>query len=133
MKPLYSSATRIAFRGKHSFFLYGKPLSSLKAFCSVGPHTIEETRKIEMVQICATRWTLNNYARTTCVTSLLSQLSWQTLEERRSVARLVLFYKIINGLVAVPLPDYIQPTHRISRYCHPMTFRQIHTGKDNYK
>ena len=43
------------------------------------------------------------------------------------------FYKIVNGLVAVPLPDYIQPTHRISRFCHSMTFRQIHTGKDYYK
>ena len=55
------------------------------------------------------------------------------LEERRSVACLCLFYKIVNGLVAVPLPDYMQPTHRISRYCHSMTFRQIHTGKDYYK
>ena len=79
------------------------------------------------------RWTLNDYARTTSVTSLQSQLNWQTLEERRSVARLCLFYKIVNGLVAVPLPDYMQPTHRISRYCHSMTFRQIHTGKDYYK
>ena len=64
---------------------------------------------------------------------LLSQLNWQILEERRSVARLCLFYKIINDLMAVPLPDYIQPIHRISRYCHSMTFRQIHTGKDRFK
>ena len=49
------------------------------------------------------------------------------------MACLCLFYKVVNGLVAVPLPDYIQPTHRISRYCHSMTFRQIHTDKDSYK
>ena len=94
------------------------------------PHTDELTNKVEIVQRRAAQWTLHDYARTTSVTSLLSQLNWHTLEERRSVARLCLFYKIINGLVAMPLPDYIQPTHRISRYCHSMTFRQIHTGKD---
>ena len=97
------------------------------------PHTKDKNHKVEMVQRRAARLTLNDYARITSVTSLQSQLNWQTLEERRSVACLCLFYKIVNGLVAVPLPDYMQPTHRISRYCHSMTFRQIHTGKDYYK
>ena len=86
-----------------------------------------------MVQRRAARWTLSDNARTTSVTSLQSQLNWQTIEERRSMARLCLFYKIVNGLVAVPLPDYMQPTHRTSRYCHSMTFRQIQTRKDYYK
>ena len=94
------------------------------------PHTQQFTHKIEMVQTRAARWTMNDYARTTSVTSLLHQLGWQTLEERRSVARLCLFYKIVNGLLAVSLPEYIQPTHKISRYCHSIAFRQIHTGKD---
>ena len=97
------------------------------------PNTKENKGKLEMVQRRAARWTLNDYASTTSVTSLMAQLGWQTLEQRRSVARLCLFYKIVNGLVAVPLPDYIQPAHRISRFCHSMTFRQIHTGKDYYK
>ena len=89
------------------------------------PHTIDKAHIVEMVQRRAALWTLNDYARTTSVTSLQSQLNWQTLEERRSVVRLCLFYKIVNGLVAVPLPDYMQPTHRISRYCHSMTFRLL--------
>ena len=55
------------------------------------PHTDELTNKVEMVQRRAARWTLHDYARTISVTSLLSQLNWQTLEERRSVARLCLF------------------------------------------
>ena len=97
------------------------------------PHVKEQIKKIEMVQRRAARWTLNDYARSSSVTQMLNQLNWQTLEERGSVARLCLFYKIVNGLVAVPIPDYIQPSHRISRYCHSMTFRQIHTGKDYYK
>ena len=97
------------------------------------PHTQQYTHKIEMVQRHAARWTMNDYARTTSVTSLLHQLGWQTLEERQSVAHICLFYKTVNSLMAVPLPKYIQPTHRIPRYCHSMTFRQIDTGKDSYK
>ena len=99
-------------------------------FSSEGPHSKDKTHKVEMVQRRAARWTLSDYARATSVTSLQTQLNWQTLEERRYVARLCLFYKIVNDLLAVPLPVYMQPTHRISRYCYYMTFRQIHTGKD---
>ena len=87
------------------------------------PRTKENAHKQEMVQRRTARWTTNDYPRTTSATSLLHQLDWQILEERRSVACLCLFYKVINSIVAVPLPDYIQPTHRISRYCHSMTFR----------
>ena len=74
------------------------------------PHTKDKTHKVEKAQRCAARWTLSDYARTASVTSLQSQLNWQTLEERRSVARLCLFYKIVNGLVAVSLPDYAAHT-----------------------
>ena len=64
---------------------------------------------------------------------MLDQLSRRTLEQRRADARLCLFYKMIHGIVAVPLPDYVQPTHRVSRYCHSMTFRQIHTNRNYHK
>ena len=97
------------------------------------PNTKDKTHKVEMVQKRAAQWTLRDHGRTTSVTSLQSQLNWQTLEERRSMARPCLFYKIVNGLVAVPLPDYMQHIHRISRYCHSMTFHQTHTDKDYYK
>ena len=53
------------------------------AFTIWDPHTNENTYKIEMVQRCAACWTMNDYARTTSITSLLQQLGWQTLEERR--------------------------------------------------
>ena len=44
-----------------------------------------------------------------------------------------LFYKIVNNMVAVPLPDYIQPNPRSSRRGHSRTFCQLHTAKDYYK
>ena len=55
------------------------------------------------------------------------------MDQRRADARLCLFFKILHGLVAVPLPDYIQHSTRISRYCHSMTFRQVSTSTDYYK
>ena len=39
------------------------------------PHTKDKTHKVEMVQRRAARWSLNDYIRTTSVTSLPSQLN----------------------------------------------------------
>ena len=46
---------------------------------------------------------------------------------------LCLVCKIVYGLVAVSLPDHVQHNNRISRYCHPMTCRQVSTSRDYYK
>ena len=97
------------------------------------PHTDDKTLQLEKIQRRAARWTTSNYDYRSSVTAMLDQLGWRSLAQRRVDARLCLFYKIVHGLVAVPLPDYIIPTHRVSRYCHSMTFRQIHTGTNYYK
>ena len=47
-------------------------------------------------------------------------------------SRLCLFNKIVNSMVAVSLPDYIQPNPRTSRRGHSRTFCQFHTAKENY-
>ena len=77
------------------------------------PHTEEKTHKIEMVQRPAARWTTNDKKRTTSVSSFLYRLNWQSLEQRRSVTHLCLFYKIVYRLVALPLPHYIEPVVRL--------------------
>ena len=43
------------------------------------------------------------------VTHLLQQLNWPTLQERRAQAKVVMFYKIVNNLVAIPAPTVRQP------------------------
>ena len=97
------------------------------------PHTKEHISKIEMVQRWAARWTFGNFDNRASVTEMLNKLGWRTLEQRRADARLCRFYKIVYGLVAVPLPNYVQYNIRISRYCHSMTFRQVSTSTDYYK
>ena len=92
------------------------------------PHTKERISKIEMVQRRAARSTLRNFDHQASVTEMINKLGWRTLEQRRADAHLCLFYKIVYGLVAVPLPDHVQYSHRISRYCYSMTFRQVYTS-----
>ena len=78
------------------------------------PSTIDKTCKLEKIQRRAARWTTSNYDTRSSVSAMLSQLGWRT---RAKTGR----YKVVYGNVAVPLPNYVQPTHRASRYCHSMT------------
>ena len=89
--------------------------------------------QIEQVQLRSARWTASNLDRQSSVTEMVKQLGWRSLDQGRAYARLCLFYKVIHGLVAVPLPNYIHYSNRISRYCHSMTFRQFSTSTDYYK
>ena len=97
------------------------------------PHNKGRISQIEQVQGRAARWTVNNFERQASVTRIVQDLGWRTLDQRRADAHLCLFYKIVHGLVAVPLPEYIQYSNRVSRYCHSMTFRQVSTTTDYYK
>ena len=95
--------------------------------------TKDTISQIEKVQRRAARWTISNYDYRSSVTSMIENLGWRTLDQRRSDARLCLFYRIVYGLVAVPIPDYIQPKTWTSKNFHSMTFRQIHTHRNFYK
>ena len=96
---------------------FGTPTPRNKAF------------QLEKLQRRAARSTTSNYDYRSSVTAMLDELGWTTLEEKRAYARLCLFYKIVHGPVAVPLPDYIHITHRVVRYYYSMTFRQISTTR----
>ncbi|XP_072033974.1 uncharacterized protein [Amphiura filiformis] len=80
----------------------------LEYSCSVwDPHTDHLTKKLEMVQRRAARFTLNKYRRTDSVTAMLKTLSWPTLAERRRNARLSMFYKIHHDHVAVDPSQFV--------------------------
>ena len=44
---------------------------------------------------------------------MIGKRRWHTLEQRRIDSRLVLFYKIVYGYVAIPLPSYVIPPTRL--------------------
>ena len=59
-------------------------------------------RKIERVQGRVAKFVKSRYSRYSSVSDMLDVLGWTPLSQRRQEARLILFYKIINGLAQVP-------------------------------
>ena len=69
-----------------------------------------------MVQRRAARYVSNRFHYTSLVSSMLDELKWATLEERRRKASLlVLMYKIVNGLVKIDATDRQIKPSRLSR------------------
>ena len=70
------------------------------------PQQVTQKRQIEQVQRNAARFVSNkpfNYQNPTSITSMIQQLNWPTLEARRRSSDLVLMYKVVHNLVAVPI------------------------------
>ena len=119
----YSSIREVAYKTLVRLILeYSSPVWS--------PHTKSNIHKIKMVQRRAARWTLCRFSSYDSVSVILGDLGWRSLD-----SRLCLFYKIVHGLVAVPLPPYVVHTLVFTRHSasHPLAFRQIYTVADYYK
>ena len=55
----------------------------------------------------------------------LIYLGWTPLYQKRQEARLILFYKIINGMAQVPFKGVLVEAYKGTRRKHSMKFRQI--------
>ena len=68
------------------------------------PHTQDNINKLEKVQRRAARFTTNTYTRESSVTTLLQNLKWTPLSERRARSKSTLFYKYkaLHGEIHVP-------------------------------
>ena len=62
---------------------------------------------------------------------MLDELGWPPLFKRRQEARLILFYKIINGLAQVPFVPI--EAYKVTRRKHNMKFRQIGHTTSQYE
>ena len=76
---------------------------------------------------------MSDYSPYSSVSDLLGRLGWRTLQQRRADSRLVLFYKIVHGLVVIPLPTYVIPFNHYSRTTHSLAFRQLYARTDYNK
>ena len=65
------------------------------------PHTKKCIERLEGVQRKAARFVMNDWNRTSSVTTMLSTLGWDTLEERRARMRITTMYNIIHGDIAI--------------------------------
>ena len=102
----------------------------LEYSCSVwDPHQSQHIHKLEMVQRRAARFVCNNYHNTSSVTDMVNTLQWPPLADRRLKSRLVIFYKIVHCLIAVPANHILIPTDSRTRHSHSLSYRHLQTTK----
>ena len=98
------------------------------------PHLQKHQQDIEGIQRRAARFVKGCYKyEPGTVTNLLKELNWPSLEMRRKIARLIIFYKIVNGLISIELPPYIQKPTRVTRSYHPKRFINMSSSSNTYK
>ena len=88
------------------------------------PYKKRDIDALEMVQRRAARFTKGDYNTTSSVTTMLAELGWKNLADRRRDLRLALLYKIVHGHVAVPT-DSLNLTLKDTRTRanHPFAYR----------
>ena len=86
---------------------------------------------LEAVQRRAARYVCNNHQRTASVTDMMEKLGWDSLEERRLRMKIILLFKILHKMIAIP-DNQLVPTTTTTRG-HNMKLRQIPTRTNYYK
>ena len=98
------------------------------------PHTPKHCHDIEGVQRRAARFVKNCYVwEPGTVTNLLNDLNWYSLELRRKITRLTTMYKIVNGKIAVNIPEYIVGPTRVTCSYHSSKCINIGSNSNTYK
>jgi ribonuclease P/MRP protein subunit RPP40 len=95
------------------------------------PQQKTQVSQIEQIQRNAARFVLGkpfNYQNPSSVTSMIQELNWPSLEKRRYNADLVLMYKVVHKLVAVPTSILPVPSAR-----HEMKFIPYHCKINAYQ
>ena len=86
------------------------------------PYQTYNSDKVERVQRRAARYVKSRYSR---YSDMLNVLGRMPLSQRRQEARIILFYKIINGLAQVPFEGVFVKAYKGTTRKHNIKFRQI--------
>ena len=75
------------------------------------PYHEADIKALEQVQRRAARYVYNDYTSRTpgCVTDMVNELGWESLQDRRQISRLCLLYKSHHGLVDIDKTAYLKP------------------------
>ena len=97
---------------------------SLEYACSVwDPYFAEDINKLESIQRRAARYVTGRQTNTSSVSDMIQHINWRSLSDRRTDARLTMFYKIVHNKVAIPKTDRLIPPLRLSRNMHEHSFQ----------
>lgn len=99
------------------------------------PYRQTHINQLEAIQRKAARFATKCYSRKPgCVTAALQHLKWNTLEERRRIARLSLLHKGTINQAAITVPPYIQTQqHLNTRRSHHLKYIPPQPRTDIYK
>ena len=108
------------------------------ASCAWDPFTDCNIRKLESVQHKAgrfQRFVSRNYNWDESGASIVEDLGWKTLEQRRKEHRLKMMFKVASGQSGLPMSRYLdQETSRTTRHClHEKCFVPPHCRTDTYR
>ena len=97
------------------------------------PHFKQDITNLEKVQRRGARFVTGNHSYRDSVTSMLDHLDWPPLQNRRRNRRLTTFYKAVNDMSPVTIPDYVmRPVRHITR-THNQAFIEIRANCEQYK
>ena len=99
------------------------------------PHTEVNVRRLASVQMRAARYVCNRWHNTSSVSTMLHELSRESLARRRERARLCMIYKVVHGLVDIPwLQNKILiPNPQCTRGFHSWKYAPILPHNDTFK
>ena len=105
------------------------------AMVAWSPHTNKGIDCIESIQCCTARFVNSDYSRYSSVSSMLTDLNWPSLQSRRRICNLGMFYKIHRGQVNISLPDNLSsmPAYGRTRASHDFKIRLPSSSVDAYK
>ena len=98
------------------------------------PHTNKGIDCIESVQRHAARFVNSDYSRYSSVSSMLTDLKWPSLQSRRRICDLGMFYKIHRGQdIFLPYDLTFVPVYGRTRASHDFKIRLPSSSVDAYK
>ena len=96
------------------------------------PYHIGLINQLESVHRRAARFIFQDYRRTSSITNMLHILQWPTLEKKRVASRAIMIFKIINGLIDIPIESPIFTSNNLLTRGHQQKFIQLPTRTDVY-
>ena len=97
------------------------------------PYLQKDVDQLESIQRRAARFVFNDHSRKSSVTEMMQKLDWKPLADRRREQRLIMMYRIINGLIAIPAETHITPNRGTTRSKNSQKLRIFSCNTDTFK
>ena len=91
------------------------------------PYHIGLINQLESVHRRVACFVFQDYRHTSSVTNMLHILQWPTLEKKRVASRAIMIFKIINGLIDIPVEPPIFTSNNLLTRGHQQKFIQLPT------